>query len=265
MSLTIGRGPFGQDPGGVFNFTREGPKHVLYFEDSPRRLRVVFNGQTIAQSDRMKLLHETGLTPVYYFPIEDVNMDFLEETDHQTHCPFKGDARYWSVVVGDERAENAVWSYPDPLEGAPPIKSYVAFYFERMDEWYEEEERIFVHPHDPYTRVDIRSSNRHVRVSFQGEVLAETDRPKLLFETGLPTRYYIPPPDVAKERLVASPKTTQCPYKGTANYYSVEGAGKQGEDLVWYYQQPLKEAEDIAGYLAFYNHRVDLEIDGVKQ
>jgi uncharacterized protein (DUF427 family) len=265
MSLTSGRGPFGKDPAGLFNFTYDAPEHVLYFEDSPRRVRVVFNGETIALSDRMKLLHETGLTPVYYFPIEDVNMEFLEPTDHHTHCPFKGDARYFSVVVGEQRAENAVWNYPEPLEGAPPIRDYLAFYFEKMDEWYEEDERIFVHPRDPYTRVDIRDSSRHVRVSFNGKVLAETERPKLLFETGLPTRYYIPPADVVKEQLVESPTTTQCPYKGTANYYSVAGAGKEGEDLVWYYRNPLKEAEDIAKYLAFYNHRVDLEVDGVKQ
>jgi uncharacterized protein (DUF427 family) len=206
-----------------------------------------------------------GGLPYYYFPIEDVNMEFLEPTDHHTHCPFKGDARYFSVVVGEQRAENAVWNYPEPLEGAPPIRDYLAFYFEKMDEWYEEDERIFVHPRDPYTRVDIRDSSRHVRVSFNGKVLAETERPKLLFETGLPTRYYIPPADVVKEQLVESPTTTQCPYKGTANYYSVAGAGKEGEDLVWYYRNPLKEAEDIAKYLAFYNHRVDLEVDGVKQ
>ena len=120
MTLTIGTGPFGKQSHGTFNFdTGVLQPHTLYFEDSPRRVRVMFNGETIADSKRVKLLHETGHLPVYYFPKEDVRMDLLEESDHTTHCSFKGDASYWSVKVGDRVAENAVWSYPEPLEDAP--------------------------------------------------------------------------------------------------------------------------------------------------
>ncbi len=264
MGLTIGAGPFGRRPGGVFNFTYQSPPHSLYFEDSPRRVRAEFNGETIAQSDHMKLLHETGITPIYYFPLGDIVMDFLEPSDHTTHCPFKGDASYWNLIVNDRRVDNVMWSYPEPVEGAPPLKGYATFYFNKMDAWYEENDQIFVHARDPYNRVDVVSSSRHIRVSLDGEVLAETTRAKLLFETGLSTRYYIPPEDVATDRLVRTDTTSECPYKGTASYYSVEGAGEEGKDLVWFYEQPRREGEDVQGYLCFFNERVDLEVDGAK-
>ncbi|MDQ3966496.1 MAG: DUF427 domain-containing protein, partial [Actinomycetota bacterium] len=133
------------------------------------------------------------------------------------------------------------------------------------DAWYEEDEEVFVHPRDPYHRVDILDSSRHVRVLVNGEVVAETDRPELLFETGLPTRYYIPPEDVREELLVPSDTTTQCPYKGVASYWSVDAGGELFEDLSWYYPEPLPEAAKISGLLCFFNERVDLEVDGEKQ
>src|SRR5919202_165069 len=194
MTLTIGTGPFGKQSNGMFNFdTGVLQPHTLYFKDSPRRVRVMFNGETIADSKRVKLLHETGHLPVYYFPKEDVRMDLLEESDHTTHCPFKGDASYWSVKVGDRVAENAVWGYPEPLEDAPPISGYVAFYHGAMDKWLEEDEEIIGHPRDPYHRVDVLNSSRHVRAIVNGEVVAETYQPKILFETSLPPAYYFHP------------------------------------------------------------------------
>jgi len=260
MSLTIGSGPFGSEKAGVFNFEYQSPPHVIYFEDSPRRVRAVLDGETIAQSDRMKLLHETGITPVYYFPLDDLRNAYLKPSDHRSHCPFKGDARYWSVVVGDRVAENPVWNYPEPLEDAPSLAGYAAFYFDRMDAWFEEDERIFVHARDPYTRIDVLASSRRVSVSVDGEVLAQTNRARLLFESGLPVRYYIPSADVATDRLEPSEKTSECPYKGTATYYSVVDGGEEGKDLVWFYEQPRREVEDIAGYLCFFNDRVQLAV-----
>jgi uncharacterized protein (DUF427 family) len=266
MTLTIGTGPFGEQGEKTFNFEVEAPRdHVLYFEDSPRRVRVVFGGETVADSRHVKLMHEKGLLPLYYFPEEDVRMDLLEESDHTTYCPFKGDASYWSVRVGDEVAENAVWGYPEPIEDAPPLSGYLAFYWRMMDHWHEEDEEVYVHPRDPYHRVDVLASSRHVRVSVNGEVVAETDRPKILFETGLPPRYYIPPEDVREEALVPSDKETQCPYKGVASYYSVEAGGEQVEDLIWYYSEPIPEAAKMKGHLAFFNEKVDLEVDGEQQ
>ncbi len=120
MTLTIGTGPFGNQSKGAFNFdTGVLQPHTLYFEESPKRVRVMVGGETVADSRRAKLLHETGLLPIYYFPEDDVRLDLLEDSDHTTHCPFKGDASYWSVRAGDQVAENAVWGYPEPLDAAP--------------------------------------------------------------------------------------------------------------------------------------------------
>ena len=266
MTLTIGTGPFGDQGEKTFNFEVEAPSdHVLFFEDSPRRVRVVLGGETVADSRRVKLMHETRHLPVYYFPEEDVRMDLLEATDHTTTCPFKGEASHWSVRVGENVAENAVWSYPDPIESAPPIEGYLAFYWSKMDRWYEEDEEVFVHPRDPYHRVDVLESSRHVKVSVNGEVVAETDRPVVLFETGLPPRYYIPPEDVRKDVLVPSDRHTQCPYKGIASYHSVEVGGETMENLVWHYPEPIAAAEKIRGNLSFFNEKVDLEVDGEPQ
>lgn len=262
MALTLGTGPLSPDSQGEFNFESNAPAHLLYFEESPRRVRVAFNGETIADSTGMKLLHESNSLPVYYFPVEDVRMELLEATDHSSRCPVKGDASYWSVKVGDRVAENAAWGYPSPLDSAPWLAGHVAFYWDKMDAWFEEDEEIFVHPRDPYHRVDVLDSTRRVKISINDEVIAESDRPKILFETGLPPRYYIPEEDVRTELLVPSDTATQCPYKGTASYWSVKAGDDIVEDVVWYYPDPLPDVSKISGYLSLFNERVDLEVDG---
>lgn len=262
MALTKGMGPFGERPAGVFNFERKGPAHVLYFEPTPKRVRVELGGEIVADSRGVHLLHETGLLPVYYFPEDDIRQELLETTDHRTHCPFKGAARYWSVRVGDRTAENALWGYPEPLEHSPPIAGYRAFYWDRMDAWYEEDERVFGHARDPYHRVDVLESSQHVRVVVDGQLIAETQRPLVLFESSLPPRYYIPPSDVKQHLLEPSDTTTRCAYKGRATYRSLEAGGAKGKDVAWLYDEPNPEAERIAGYLCFYSEKVGLEVDG---
>jgi uncharacterized protein (DUF427 family) len=265
MSLTVGTGPFGKTPAGAFNFDVPRPAGVIYFEDSPRRIRAVFAGETIVDSRHAKLLHEQNHLPVYYFPEEEVRMDLLEPSDHTSHCPFKGDASYRSIVVGEHRSENAAWYYPEPLEGAPPLAGYVAFYWNKLDEWFEEDEPAIVHARDPYHRIDILDTSRHVRVSVNGEVVAESHRTRVLFETGLPSRWYFPPEDVRADALVQSDSETGCAYTGFASYWSVRAGEGVEEDLVWFYPSPRSEAEQIRGYLAFFNERVDLEVDGELQ
>jgi uncharacterized protein (DUF427 family) len=265
MSLTVGSGPFGHRPAGVFNFDLPRKKGIIYFEDSPRRIRARFAGETIVDSRHAKFLHEHGHLPIYYFPEDEVRTELLEPTEHSTHCPFKGDASYWSVRVGEQVAENAVWSYPQPLADAPPLAGYFALYWDKMDEWLEEDERAIVHARDPYHRVDVLESSRHVRVSVNGDLVAETSRPRVIYETGLPPRWYIPPEDVQSELLVESDTRTGCAYKGFASYYSVRAGDEEEQDLAWFYREPRPGIERIAGYLAFFNERVDLEVDGELQ
>lgn len=263
MALTVGTGPFGRSSAGVFNFEFDAPAHVLYFEATPRRIGVVVGGETVADSTSAMLLHETGLMPVYYLPEQDVRTELLSPTDHTTHCPFKGDAVYWNIRVGDDVRPNAVWRYPDPLPGAPPLSGYLAFSFDAVDEWWEEAERIGVHPRDPYHRCDVARSDRHVVVRTDGHVIAESTRPTLLFETGLPPRFYLPEEDVRTDLLKRSDTETSCPYKGTTSrYYSVDIDDRRIDDVAWVYDEVHAEVRGIEGLIAFYDEKVDLEVDG---
>lgn len=234
-----------------------GPEYKIVIESSPRRVRVVFNGETVADSSCMKMMHETGHLPVYYFPVDNVRKDLLEKTDHTTHCPHKGDASYWRVKVGDRIAENAMWSYENPIDSLPELNGLLAFYWRKMDHWYEEDEEIFVHARDPYKRVDTTPSSRYVQVRLGGEIVADTRNANFLFETGLPTRYYIPKEDVRTELLTPSEMKTACPYKGTAHYFSVTVAGELFENILWTYPEPVLECPKIKNLLCFFNEKVD--------
>jgi uncharacterized protein (DUF427 family) len=240
------------------------PDYRIVFERSPRRVRVALDGETIADSTDAHLLFETRHLPVYYFPRADVRLDLMTPTDHHTFCPYKGTASYWTIKAGGRVAENAVWGYPDPFDEVAAIKDFVAFYWDRVDHWYEEDEEIFVHPRDPYKRVDVLQSSRPVTVIVGGETVAETRRARFLFETRLPTRYYIPPEDVRMDLLMPSEKTTACPYKGRARYYSVRIGDTLFPDLVWYYPEPISECAKIKDHLCFFNELVDeIRVDGM--
>jgi uncharacterized protein (DUF427 family) len=235
----------------------------LAFEASPKRVRVIVNGKTIADSLCAGLLFETGRQPVYYFPREDVRMDLMERTGSRTHCPYRGDASYWTVTVGNRAVENAVWSYEQPPPGMAQIRDRVAFHWDRVDHWFEEDEEVFGHARNPYVRVDVRPSSREIRAVFAGETIALTRRGLFLFETGLPTRYYVPPGDVRREFLMATRSSTICPYKGQASYWTVQVGDRTAPDAVWSYPDPLPECSRIAQHLCFYPEKIDgLEVEG---
>lgn len=236
--------------------------HRVSTESCCKRIRVEFNGEIIADTTCALYLFEPPIPPVYYIPLDDVRGEFLHRTEHSTHCPFKGDAIYWSVKVGDRVAENAVWSYPDPIDKVPELAGHAAFYWDRMDRWLEEDEEVFVHARDPRVRIDALPSSRHVQVSLDGIMLADTRRAVFLFETGLPTRYYIPAEDVNLGLLEPSERETQCPYKGSALYHHVRLGETLHENLVWHYPEPVREAEPLRGRYAFFNEKVDTAIDG---
>jgi uncharacterized protein (DUF427 family) len=230
-----------------------------------RRVRAILGNETIADSVHTVMLLEQEHTPVYYFPPGDVRLDLMEPTTKRTHCPHKGDASYWTVRAGERVSEDAAWSYQTPIPGREHIAGYVAFYWDRMDRWFEEDDEVFVHPRSPYHRVDVLNSSRHVQVIVGGEVVADTQRPRLLFETGLPTRYYIPVLDVRMELLEASATETRCPYKGIARYWSVRAGGSLHEDLVWSYPLTIQECPKIENLLSFFNERVDaILVDGME-
>jgi uncharacterized protein (DUF427 family) len=231
-------------------------------ERCPRRLRGRVGGQTLFDSTSALLLFEEGHLPVYYLPVDDVRADLLEPSDRRTTCPRKGEASYSSIRVGDRVVPNAAWRYEEPIEECPDISAFMAFYWNALDSWWEEDDEVFVHPRDPYHRVDVLRSSRHVRVELDGELLAESRRPLLLFETSLPTRYYLPRADVRLEVLQASRTTTQCPYKGTASYLSAHLGGKLHADLAWSYERPIPECSKVEQAVCFFNERVDLTVDG---
>ncbi len=243
--------------------TRDG--RDIWFEPSPKWVRVMLGGQFIANSKRVYLLHLGG-PPSYYFPTEDIRMDLLQPTDHVEHSPDLGDASYWTLRVGERTVENGAWTYPKPVSRTFDLGGYVAFVWEKMDAWFEEAEPVYVHPHDPYKRIDILQSTRHVVVIINGETVADSRRPVLLFETGWPTRYYLPELDVRMDLLIPSDMVTGCAYKGKAQYYSVRVGDKITPDIAWYYTYPTVEASKIAGMVCFFNERVEvLYVDGAEQ
>jgi len=182
-------------------------KDGVHIELSPRRVRAYFDNQVLVDSEKVLLVFETRRPPVYWFPIEDVRMDLLELREASAGS---GTRRYHSKR-GGRIEENLAWDYPEAAGDLAPLAGHIAFYWNAVDRWFEEDEEVYVHPRDPYTRVDTVHSSRHVRVEVDGEVIAETARPVLLYETGLPTRYYIPKLDVRMDLLEATHTVTHCP------------------------------------------------------
>lgn len=251
--------------GGIMKSFTAKNGQVVGFESSPKWVRVMFGGEFIADSKRVHLLLPGG-PPYYYFPKEDVKIHFLEHTDHTEHSSLLGEASFWNIKVGDRVAEDAAWNYSKPVSETFDLSGYISFRWNKMDAWFEEDEEVHVHPHDPHKRIDILESSRSVRVVVLGETVAETHYPMLLFETGLPTRYYLPKLNVRVELLEPTDKTTGCAYKGNAQYYSVRVGDRIARDIAWYYPYPTVEAAKIAGRIAFFNEHVDaLYVDGEEQ
>ncbi len=237
------------------------PDYRTEFEPSPRWVRVYFNSQLIADSRKMTLLRETNHLPLYYFPKNDVRMDCLQPSNHTIHSDLKGEGIFWHVQVGDKIANNAAFTFRNPPPNGPKLEDHIAFEWKKMDAWFEEDEEVFVYARDPYKRVDVLPSSRHIKVVVDGITVADTKRPWLLFETGLPTRYYMPKHDARMDLLEPSDTVTSCPYKGEANHYSVKIGDKVHKDLAWFYQYPTLTCSKIQGLLGFLHEKVDIYED----
>ena len=231
-------------------------------EQGPKRVRVYLEHQLVADTKRPFLVWEWPYFPTYYIPASDVHAD-LVPTGTTEHSPSRGDGEIYDLKVGGATAEAAALIYPDsPLEA---LRSLVRLNWNAMSEWLEEDEPVYTHPRDPYKRIDILGSSRNVRIEVDGLTIAESGQPRILFETGLPPRYYIPLTDVRMDLLRPSDSQTHCPYKGTASYWSVDTGNAVHEDLVWMYRTPLPESQKIAGLACLYNEKVDLYLDGELQ
>lgn len=228
-------------------------------EDGPKRVRVYLGGELVADTKRVKLVWESPSVPQYYFPVADLHAE-LVPTATTTHSPSRGDAAHFTVKTANHLAVDAAWQYPESRIEA--LRGLVRFDWDAMDGWFEEDEEVFTHPRNPYSRVDIVDSSRHVRVVVEGVAVAESNHPKLLFETGLPTRFYLPKVDVHMDLLVPTETDSHCPYKGTARYWGVRAGDTVIPDLAWSYPTPLPESQKIAGLVAFYNEHVDHIVDG---
>ena len=262
MSLTLGSGPLAGKPGGDFNFGWDGaPAHRIFFERYAGRLRALVGDRVVLDSERARLLHETGILPRVYVPFEDLDASLLERTATSTHCPFKGDASYWTLTVGDRVLEDAVWAYEEPFAPAAWLAGFASLYWEKADAWFREDERLLGGIRDPYHRVDVLEASRPARVRVDGTLVAETPRAKLLFETGLPPRVYVPGADIAPGTLSPSPTRTVCPYKGEASYWHVHAGDGRIEDGAWSYETPLLEAREIARHIAFGGDGIEVEVD----
>ncbi|MEU7823802.1 DUF427 domain-containing protein [Catellatospora sp. NPDC049133] len=231
-------------------------------EHGAKRVRAYFNGQVVADTSRPVLVWEVPYYPAYYLPVEDVHSELLKPTG-RTATTGMGEGDLYTVQVGDRTAEDAAVRYENsPTTG---LRGLVRFEWGAMDAWFEEDEEVYTHPRDPHTRVDILASSRHVRVEVDGVTVAESHRPMILFETGLPARFYLPKTDVRLDLLKPTDTVSHCPYKGQAEYWSVRTGDTVHDDLVWSYRTPLHESRKIEGLVSFYNEKVDLYVDGVLQ
>ena len=234
-------------------------------EPTERRVRARLGGTTVADSRRAQLLYLPPPLNAYAFPRDDVRWDLLHESRTAMTMPGVGEVKHWSVAVGGQVREGAAWTFPQPPPGLEPLSGLAVIRWQMMDAWFEEDDEVFVHPRDPYHRVDVLNSSRQVKVLVGGEIVAETGRPRLLFETGLPVRYYIPMLDVRMDLLEPSDTISRCPYKGVASYWSVRTGENVHPDLAWSYKSPIPECPKIENLIAFFNERVDLEVDGERQ
>ena len=234
-------------------------------EPTQKRIRVRLGGELVADTTHALLVWEIPYYPAYYIPASDVQAELVPAGVDKPPASAPGlrDGEVLNVKAATATAERGARRYPQ--SEAPELRDHIRFEWRAMTEWLEEDEPVYTHPRDPYRRVDILASSRHVRVEVDGVTVADSHSPRILYETGLPPRYYLPLTHIRMDLLQPSDTQTSCPYKGTAAYWSVDTGSGPHEDIVWIYRAPLPESQKIAGLASFYNEKVDLFIDSERQ
>ncbi|KAK7967707.1 uncharacterized protein PG986_001984 [Apiospora aurea] len=272
----------------------QGPVKTLR---TPKRVRIQLDSTVVADTTSALYVWEHEYYPFYYVPLSTFREGALkpkEDEENEKAAPSSSPSSapspsfYVATLTagagagGQRTTTDRVLVFSQdlpPNSAARGLAGLARVEFSAPGAaWFEEDERIYVHPRDPYKRIDILPSTRPVRVFVEGRLVASAPSSMHLYETGLPVRYYLPATALAATDdglglVRESGTTTQCPYKGEANYYSVvlppgKGEGKgEGEetvvkDVIWYYRTPTHESARVAGLLCFYNEKVDIELDG---
>jgi uncharacterized protein (DUF427 family) len=233
-----------------------------HVEPVPRRVRAMLGGEVVLDTTRARYVWEWPNYPQYYIPLADVRPSVLIDEQHEQKLHL-GTARRHGLRTGEISRPGAARVYTD--DAAAGLAGTVRFDWDALDAWFEEDEEVFVHPRSPYTRVDALRSTRTVRVELDGVLLASSCAPVMVFETGLPTRYYLNRTELNPEHLLPTGTVTACPYKGkTSGYWSVRLGETVYPDLAWCYDFPTRQLLPIAGLIAFYNEKVDISIDGTR-
>ena len=226
MGLSWQQGPLAPGAIGRFLVPDPLPERMPFAERLRRRMRVRFGGDWIADSENVVLLHEPGRYPVAYFPLGDVADNVLIATGHTTRHRDLGSTAWYTVKAGTGTKDRAAYRHVELLDYADILRDRVAFAWRAMDAFYEEDERIVGHSADPYHRIDIRQTSRHLTVRYQDRVIADTTRPLALYESGFAPRWYVPRADVDESALTPVDFQTFCPYKGICGYFDIGDAGR---------------------------------------
>ena len=258
MGLAWQQGPLAPGAIGRFLVPDPLPERLLFAEPLRRRMRVRFGEVWVADSEDIVLLHEPGHYPVAYFPLGDITEGVLEPSDHTTRHRDLGATSWYTVLAGSQSKGRAAWQHIELPEYAGELKGRIAFAWRAMDAFYEEDDRIVGHAADPYHRIDIRKTSRHMIVRHGDQVIADTARPLALFESGFAPRWYVPRADVNESALTAVEFQTFCPYKGVCSYYDVGDVRR----AAWSYLDAWPEVGSVAGFISFEPDQVEVSMDG---
>jgi len=258
MGLSWQQGPLSLGAIGRFRVPEPLPQRLLYVEPLRRRMRVRFGGIWIADSEQVLLLFEPGRYPVAYFPQSDIRREVLERNGHSTRHPDLGSTSWYTIRTNGQHATRAAWEHVDLPSYAGELQERIAFAWRAMEAFFEEDERILGHAADSYHRIDIRQASRNLVVRDQDRVVADTNRPVVLYESGFAPRWYVPRADINESALTFVDHQTFCPYKGLCSYYDIGDARL----AAWSYREAYPEVGRISGLVSFEPDVVSVQLDG---